>query len=463
MKRIVFSPSQTKPQEEQAKPKEEQTKPQEENKVRRIEFSPSQTKPKEENTMKRIGLFLLAIVIGVCFSGTELLGSTIISPEDGVSVELAIHKEFVMPRGTTTPDVNFSFHAERISVDGISTPEAIASMPNLNTLKTLAVSYDATDTGPVGDDNLIRIRKETEDLFDGIIFPHAGLYIYRITENQTNNPEVDRNLPDEVLNYSQAVYELHVHVANDDAGTARFVKYVVIWDMTPDENEDPAEEKAGQMLFVNDYVKTNTIIDPADEDATVDITKTVTGDLGNRTMYFSFSMTLSPPVLVVPRPEYYKAYIVEGDTVLADIADNLTDTTLTGSDATGPYIMVSTSGPTNFRLRHGQRLAFVDTPVGTDYEVTELAAEGHTASVIVTRVGAEVTTLANTQANQQLATGPQFVGEPTNRAAFTNNRTSIVPTGLNMNNLPFVGLIVLPVLALIGFIVVKSRRRNNAA
>ena len=412
--------------------------------------------------MKKTRLLALALVFMMCFTNIVMASGPIISPGDGVSVPLAIHKELVMPRGTTTPEATFSFNAERVSVDGVATDAARATMPDLNTLRDLSVEYDETDTGSIDADNLIRIPKQTEELFAGVTFPHAGIFVYKITENQYTNTEIDSNRPHEVLNYSQAVYELHVHVANNEAGTARFVKYAVIFDMTLDQDGEAANEKVGQMLFINDYVKTNTVID-LEDDATVDVTKTVTGDLGNREMYFEFSMTLSPPILVVPRPEYYRAYIVDGDTVVTNIAENLAEGTQTGSDAMGPYIMVSTSEATGFRLKHGQRLVFVDTPVGTDYEVTELAADGHIASVIVTRVGLEVANLANTEANQSRPTGPQFVGEPTNRAAFTNNRTSVVPTGLITNNLPFIGLIALPVGALFGFIVAKARKRNYAA
>ena len=416
--------------------------------------------------MKRTSkVIALSLALTMCFATVVLASGPITSPEDGVSVQLSIHKQLIMPRETTTPVTTFRFDAERISVDGVATPEARTTMPDLNTLKTLSVNYVATDTGTLdADTNLVTIPKQTEDLFAGVNFPHAGVYIYRITEAPNTNTEIDGNKPHEILNYSQAVFELEVHVANNEAGTARYVRYVVIRDVTPDEEGNPptAERKVGQLLFINDYVKTNTVTEPGNN-STVDISKTVTGDLGNRDMLFDFSMTLTPPILVTPTPAFYKAYVVAGTAVLTDITENAAGSP-TDSDAMGPYIRISTSGATNFRLKHGQRLVFVDTPVGTEYTVTEAATQGgHISSVIVTMAGETVTTENNTLTNVERPTGQQFVGEPTNSAAFTNRRDSVVPTGVNMNDLPFLGLIVLPIGALIGFVGIKSRRKNYTA
>jgi len=125
---------------------------------------------------------------------------------------------------------------------------------------------------------------------------------------------------------------------------------------------------------------------------------------------------------------------------------------LIGSDAGGSYIRISTSGSTAFSLKHGQRLVFVDTPVGTTYTVTETAATHYTTTVtVVTDNGAGVTIAG-------LTTNAQRVGETANSAAFTNTRDSVTPTGLNLDNLPFIGLILLATASLITFVVVKIRK-----
>jgi hypothetical protein len=39
-----------------------------------------------------------------------------------------------------------------------------------------------------------------------------------------------------------------------------------------------------------------------------------------------------------------------------------------------------------------------------------------------------------------------------------NTREDITPTGLNLNDLPFIGMIVLALMSIIGFIILKSRK-----
>ncbi|MDR1068034.1 MAG: hypothetical protein LBL36_02165, partial [Clostridiales Family XIII bacterium] len=60
-----------------------------------------------------------------------------------------------------------------------------------------------------------------------------------------------------------------------------------------------------------------------------------------------------------------------------------------------------------------------------------------------------------------LSTGDQLVREAASGAAFTNTYDITTPTGIILNNLPFVGLIVLAMAALGAFIAVKSRKRNR--
>jgi len=149
--------------------------------------------------------------------------------------------------------------------------------------------------------------------------------------------------------------------------------------------------------------------------------------------------------------------VVEGNAVI-NPADNAA-AGLIGTDAGGSYIRISTSGVTNFRLKDGQRLVFVDTPVGTSYTVEETAAIHYIPSLIVTRNGAAGAPIPGTL-NTALPSGTQLVGELANGAAFTNTRDFVTPTGLNLNDLPFYGLILLALGSLVTFVVVKVRKRR---
>lgn len=440
---------------------------------------------------RKFRFFALALALVMCFAsaGTVLANSTalnnngaIVAPDEDNPVQTSIRKVLRLPVGTTTPDATFKFDAKKVSVDDDSSTEALGTMPDLNALNDLSVTYTATNTAANDPEtNTMSIVLDTGNIFAGVTFPHAGVFVYEISEIEDTNDDIDANAPDEILIYSKAVYTLRVYVANNEDYTETFIHAIAIIVDTPDiagpeddgddddENgENNAVVKVDQMIFTNDYVKTNGPEDPEDPDpvnhSTLSVSKTVTGDLGNRELYFDYTMTLTPPILLRDVPLYYRAYVVEGGEVI-DPEDNAAEA-LIGTDEDGDsFIRISTSGTTAFKLKHGQRLVFVDTPVGTMYTVTEAAATGYRPSIIVTTDGSPGAVIGGTQVNVELSTGvlPQRVGESTNIAAFTNERTSIVPTGVNINDLPFLGLIALPIGALIGFIGIKSRKRNYTA
>jgi len=212
------------------------------------------------------------------------------------------------------------------------------------------------------------------------------------------------------------------------------------------------------MVFTNNFVRTNGTTDPEDPDptdpdeSTLNVSKTVAGDLGNQQMFFDFNIAVVTPDLGQTIPAFYRAFVVENGAVVTDLTNNVV-----GTPTGDSWINVASSGTTLFRLRHGQALVFVNTPVGTSYNVTETAAATYETSFIITTNGVPANAVAG------LITGIQFVGELANSAAFTNTRDSVVPTGLLVNNLPFIGLILVAVGALVIFIVVKSRKQKQAS
>lgn len=417
-------------------------------------------------------MFALVLALILCFSGATTAfaqspneeGAIVAENEDN-PVQATITKNFRMPFDTTTPDATFQFQAQPVSVDGRTGEADLATMPGLNPA-ALTVSFTAADkdlTNPTG--GILNVQKETGDLFDNVTFPHAGIFVYELTETHNTNPAIDGDAHD-MLYYSQANYILTVYVANKADGSGTYV-YAVGARVITDDLGEPAEGKVdptpggdgedfffSRMVFANDYVKTEGPVDPETPDpvneSTLDVSKAVAGDFADTTQYFDFTMTLAVPELVRDVPAYYKAYVVE-DGVVIDPANNAV-AGLLGAD--GTYIQISTSGPTAFALKHGQKLVFVDTPVGTVYTATEMAATHYTTTVTVVTGGGTGITLDG------LATGEQLIGETANSAGFINTRDSVTPTGLNLNNLPFIGLILLAAGALVTFVAVKVRKRS---
>jgi len=420
--------------------------------------------------LKMTRFFAMALALMMSFATITSLslltaqaaGGPIIAPDEETPIEVSIRKVLRMPIGTDTPAADFNFETEKINLDGDTSQTALDKMPNLNTDNmTVSFTVDDKDTNDLAN-NTVSVVNTTDNILEGIVFPQAGIYVYEITEEQFTNNKIDTNAPHEILTYSKAVYTLRVYVFNTEDYKDTYISAIAIIVKTPDDFSQDEGDKVAQLTFTNDYLKTNTSINPS-EDSTLFVSKTVTGDLGNRDLYFNFSMTLAVPALVDTPPSYFRAYVVDegAETNPIDPVDNAA-ASLIDTDSLGSYIKISTGGFTNFKLKHGQRLVFVDTPVGTSYVAEESPSVGYLSSVIVTTNDIEAAPIT-TASGTLLRTGIQLVGEAINSAAFINERAEVIPTGVNVDDLPFVGMIAFPTVALIGFIVFKSRKKNHAA
>jgi hypothetical protein len=196
------------------------------------------------------------------------------------------------------------------------------------------------------------------------------------------------------------------------------------------------------------------ITDP--DDAALTISKTVAGTQGNTTHYFAFTVAPTQPSTVTGT-EVYKGYVVENvlgsDTVVTSSQNSAAVVTDPGDD----YINFPADGTaTAVNLKHGQRLVFVDAHIGAKYVAVETDAFGHTANINLTTNSVGPTNLGNVT-----TTGTQPVTEGTDIAAFVNTLNATAPTGINLNTIPFIGLIALAALALAAYVIVRSRRRKN--
>jgi len=398
---------------------------------------------------------MLVVLIGVS-SFTVALAN---DDNNEAVTQLTIVKNLRMPAHTATPQATFTFNARLVSVDDSTDASVLAGVPALN---NLTVSFTDGEASPAPVDNVISFTKETGNIFDGVDFPHAGVFVFEIRENPNTNPAIDNDLHD-VLIYSDAVYTVTVYVANVGVNNDTQISSIIVTGGSLPVEDDESTEKANQLVFVNDFVRTHGPEDPRDPDpvneSTLLVSKAVAGDFASREHFFDFTIGVTVPSLFPTSsvPTHFRAYVVENGAVVADLSNNA-DAGLLGSDLGGPYIRVSTSQPTNFSLRHGQRLVFVDTPVGTSYTVTEAQVLDYTTSIAVVR-NVYLETITGRE------TGLQFVGEPENTVAYTNTRDFTAPMGLSLNDLPFIGLILLAVGALVAYIVVKTRkaRKNKSA
>ena len=313
--------------------------------------------------------------------------------------QASITKDFVMAEGITTPASTFKF-------------TAVSNTPDAPTATIKDITFVDTDDGTL-QKGIKTVSKDSAITFGD--FPHAGEYVYTVKETAETATGVE---------YSTDTYTLRVYVKNGDDG-------LEIRNMTAEKGtSDGTEEKVSEMKFTNTYRK----------DAALEITKVTTGELADKTKDFDFTITITPSKTETNQESSYTGKIGEED------------------------VTVNANQPTTFQLHDGETLKFDSLPAGTRYVVTEEGEEdGYTPSVTVLENGtatvtdkeassdAEGISSANTQATN-------LVGEGENSVTFTNIYKEVPLTGIFMNNLPFVIVIGIAVLALGALAILKKQR-----
>ena len=302
-----------------------------------------------------------------------------------------------MADGLTTPAAIFKFTATSQTQDAL--PATITD-----------VTYQAGETGTLKDGKYV-ISKNTAISFTGN-WKHAGEYVYTVTEKQENMPNVT---------YDTSSYTLRVYVINGTNG-------LEIEKITA----QGATGKTDKILFTNTYAK---------NDATLTIEKNTEGDYADKTRKFDFEITFTK----------------------SPMSDQ---TTFTGT--IGAQSVECTAGQTKtFKLADGEQLVFNNLPVGTTYMVKELAAtDGYTPKVTVIENQTTTVTNKTVQETEALDTLKEnrknnLVGENENKVTFTNTYKDVAVTGIVMNNLPFILLVAVAIVAFVSLAVIKRRRTSG--
>lgn len=346
---------------------------------------------------KKIGALVLAGTM--MFSmGTSVFAEDTIPTVDK-NGQVSITKDFVMAEGIDTPASTFKFTATS-TTEGA--PEA--------TIENITFSETDEET-PV--DGIKTVSKNSNISFG--TFPHAGEYVYTVTETKESTKGVE---------YSEDTYTLRVYVKNGDSG-------LEIRNMTAEKGTSDGTEgnKVSEMKFTNTYRK----------NASLEITKVTTGELADKTKDFEFTITIIPSKTEKNQTSYTGKIGDEEVTVMANQENT-------------------------FQLHNGETLKFDSLPAGTRYVVTEKEAnDGYTPSVTVIENGTNtVTKTANSDTEGISSANKQetnLVGENENKVTFTNTYKNIPLTGIFMNNLPFVIVIGIAVLAL-GTLAVLKKQKN---
>ena len=359
------------------------------------------------------GLFLA----GVLFlnAGTTALAADITpTPVPTITSNLKVMKYFEMAEGLETPAETFTFEIESNSNNPKNTP-----LPAVDD-----AVYTKDDSADVVNGKRTIKKGATITLPKVTQFPHAGEYLYTLTEVTP----VQKN---ENITYSNESYTLRVRVKNAATGNGLDIASVTA-NKNPDGDTANNQNKVGEISFTNTYAK----------NAGLTIEKKTTGDYADRTKKFKFTITFTKK--------------------------SETDATKYTGKIGNTEVQCTAGEKAEFYLGNGDKLIFNAVPVGTRYVVEETAepGDGYTpVSVTVTENGTE-TKKTNNNEKSGISSEPQngtdsLVGEKTNKVVFENHYDDIPITGIIMNNLPFILLIGVAVLAFGALVILKKRSASK--
>ena len=326
---------------------------------------------------------------------------TVGNATDENSVQVSVTKDLEFAEGLAVPETTINFKAEKVTADA---PDA-----------TIApITYTAADNKGTATGNKYTVSKTSAINFKE--FTHAGEYEYNVSEEKGTFTG---------MTYSPDVYHVRVQVANKKNG-GLYVKTVTAEKNT---SNGTASNKTAAIKFTNTYRK----------NASLTVQKKTEGTLADKTKKFEFTIVLEKSSTESAETPVYTGKIGE------------------------QQVQVTAGQPTKFSLSDGEKLVFDALPAGTKFTVTETGAkDGYTPSVTVTANGVKGQTVTAPEADSlQSGKDGNFVGENTNDVTFINTYNEVPVTGIIMNNLPFVMMAGVAVVAFALLAVAKKKHAHN--
>ena len=321
--------------------------------------------------VKRLFACLLALTMMLGLSATVFAEQAETTP-----MTVTIKKVYKLVGAGTSPAETFTLkQTDKKVVDG-EAPEA----PDLGTITD--VEFAAGDATASGTEKDIKVALPE--------YTSVGVYEYTLKEVDNKTAGVT---------YLGSPIKLVVTVINGENGNLRIAGV-----HTEDVNSENSEDSKKSNTFVNTYSA-----------GTLEVSKTVEGNLGDKDRYFNFQVKLEG----VEGKNYADSYKVTG-----------------GSYEKNPT-SIKVGDTKEFRLKHGETLNIANLPYGVTYTVTETAADGYDT----TKTG---------------DTGS--INKADQKAAFTNTKNkNNIDTGVYLDNLPYI-LVFAGVLAIAVVFAVRRRR-----
>lgn len=384
--------------------------------------------------MKSLKSKIVASTLALCLVG----GAVIANPQkaEAAGKPLNIKKVLNLPaEGVTTPEETFKFTFAGHSKNGI---EGEKNIPAINPVTIAYTDADNTDNDNTKDGK--QLIKESADALAGVQWSESGQFTYTVTETAGSTKD---------MTYSKASYLVSVFVGKTDDGTGYEVKDIQIAKLKDDKGTDitdpkkeeykPGEgddKKGNKFAFENNYDKKDgndapsggTEITDADKKGFA-LKKTVE-DASNDE--FKFKLTVEKPVGSNSSDDTFTYKIVNKEGTAG------AEQTLTYGTAKEDIV-----------LKHNERLVFGKVLLGSKVTVEETDSG---------KYNGEVSSSSFNGTAGKASTG--IIGDQAggNFIEFLNKKQTA--TGLLIENLPFLALILVAGLGI--FFFVKNRKEDEA-
>lgn len=380
-------------------------------------------------------------------------GAVIANPKTAEAASKPLYVKKVLncaEKGVTTPDETFTFKFTAHSKNGDEGKKG--EVPNINDVTIAYTSNDKNDNDTTKDGK--QLIKESTDALANVTWTEAGQYTYTVDETAGQITD---------MVYSKASYLVSIFVRKNDKGTLEVESIQISklktddgnnidlnkTEYEPGEGTDPTKKK-NNFVFENYYNKKDGNDNPGggtkitDEDKKgFALRKTIKGEHPDENAEFEFSFYVIKPQGSGVGNASYDYYKVDskgqvGEKQTANYANNNT------SQETDDTFVKQ-----NVKLKHNERIVFGKVLLGSTVTVDETKAGAYVGSVSSSFNGSGVTSKSGVIGDQ--AGGNWVEYENTKQTA----------TGLLIENLPFLALILVAGVGIIFF--VKNKKEEELA
>ncbi|MBQ8063627.1 MAG: hypothetical protein IJ230_06785 [Clostridia bacterium] len=379
--------------------------------------------------MKKLNKFF-AILVALAMMATLCVMSAFAAEDEvptGTDQTAQLVKYLQAGEGVDRPDATFNFTLTALEGNPASIDTVNVAIPASSMTKDANGDYIGSKT--------------IAEIFNGVTFPKAGEYKFTADEVA---PTFTQGANDELI-CDDDTFEVHVYVKNTDDGTA--IDKVSVSDGTdkidPTEKKDTADEgqdndgKNIGFSFTNTYKK-NLVTDDDDDNGVLNVKKNVTGDYADKTYQFDFDLAYTLPAANAGTVKYR---IDRGETK--------------------GTVQTATASPIDAQLANGDKLVIVAMPQGTTWNVTENLASATVQNKDSYLASSDKYMPATAPTKgQDLATTNQILSAA-DAVVVTNalDNTDVTPTGILINNLPYIVLALVAVGGMVAYVV--SRRKEE--